>query len=179
MGIGWFRAWAMRLRMVDVDEIRAAYRLVEDHGLPVTVDMLEAHYLAGGDCQRLVRAVIEARKRGLDIDIMKLTAMELSGGDLDAFIEHGGRTEEEIQRDRLRERAFEEESAAAELHAMLLADLARAEAAAGQFGGFRLALMMGGSQRRGMTAALQKFREEVQQQLSELERRWPGLAGRG
>ncbi len=48
-------------------------------GLDVNTDMLETHYLAGGNVKRVVDALIAADKAGLDLDFKLATAIDLAG----------------------------------------------------------------------------------------------------
>lgn len=47
-------------------------------GLPLTTDQLEAHYLAGGDVNQVVRALIAADKAGLNLDFNRAAAIDLA-----------------------------------------------------------------------------------------------------
>ena len=51
-------------------------------GLHLQVDELEAHYLAGGNVERVVRALIAADKAGITLDFKQATAIDLAGRDV-------------------------------------------------------------------------------------------------
>ena len=48
-------------------------------GLTVKVNQLEAHYLAGGDVDRVVNALIAAQRAGMDLSFEKASAIDLAG----------------------------------------------------------------------------------------------------
>jgi uncharacterized protein YqfA (UPF0365 family) len=51
-------------------------------GLSLNIDMLEAHYLAGGNVDRVVKALISADKAGIDLPFKQATAIDLAGRDV-------------------------------------------------------------------------------------------------
>ena len=73
----------MRLRRVEPAEVIKPLIMGRQAGL---VDLkehdLEAHYLAGGNIHRVVRALIEAHKAGIDLDFQRATAIDLAGRDV-------------------------------------------------------------------------------------------------
>src|SRR6185436_9354915 len=48
-------------------------------GLNVSVDMLEAHFLACGRVQAVVTALISAEKAGMNLDFSRAAAIDLAG----------------------------------------------------------------------------------------------------
>lgn len=90
MPLGFGRMIGMWLRQVPVGTMRQAVRVVERHRLPVTVDELEAHFLAGGDVEGVLAAALRARKLGQADDLPGLFAADLAGHDLDTWIEAAG-----------------------------------------------------------------------------------------
>lgn len=52
------------------------------HGRGMNTAALEAHYLAGGDVNRVVLAIIAANRAGIDLDFDRAAAIDLSGRDL-------------------------------------------------------------------------------------------------
>lgn len=70
----------MRLRRVPPDQIVNSYIAAMKAGLlNVTVDMLEAHYLAGGRVEAVVSALISAGKAGMSLDFSRAGAIDLAG----------------------------------------------------------------------------------------------------
>jgi len=53
-----------------------------DSNSPITTRRLEAHYLAGGDVSRVVRAVIAAHRANIDLDFDRAQAIDLAGRDV-------------------------------------------------------------------------------------------------
>jgi uncharacterized protein YqfA (UPF0365 family) len=51
-------------------------------GLPVDSDLLETHYLAGGDVIRVSKALIAANKAGIDLVFARAAAIDLAGRDV-------------------------------------------------------------------------------------------------
>jgi uncharacterized protein YqfA (UPF0365 family) len=51
-------------------------------GLAVTIDDLEAHYLAGGDVGRVVNALISADKANIPLPLKRAAAIDLAGRDV-------------------------------------------------------------------------------------------------
>lgn len=73
----------MRIRKVPASVIVRA--MIEAHkaGLTgVTRDDLEAHYLAGGDVEKVVHALVSAAKANIDLDFKMATAIDLAGRDV-------------------------------------------------------------------------------------------------
>jgi uncharacterized protein YqfA (UPF0365 family) len=48
----------------------------------ISTDMLEAHYLAGGDVMRVVNAIIAAQRANIDLDFDRAAAIDLAGRDV-------------------------------------------------------------------------------------------------
>jgi len=72
----------MKLRRVNPSLIvDARIRLVKA-GLTSSTDLLEAHFLAGGDVITVVNALIAADKAGIRLDFKKATAIDLAGRDV-------------------------------------------------------------------------------------------------
>ncbi len=73
----------MRIRKVPASVIVRA--MIEAHkaGLTgVTRDDLEAHYLAGGDVEKVVHALVSAAKANIDLGFKMATAIDLAGRDV-------------------------------------------------------------------------------------------------
>ncbi|HLA64035.1 MAG TPA: flotillin-like protein FloA [Rhodothermales bacterium] len=72
----------MRLRNVPPTQI--VYPLITAHkaGIPVDASALEAHYLAGGNVQKVVKALISADKASIDLPFERATAIDLAGRDV-------------------------------------------------------------------------------------------------
>ena len=70
---------AMRLRRVPPDTIVGAYINSVKAGLAIPVNMLEAHFLAGGRVEAVVQALISADKAGMNLDFSRAAAIDLAG----------------------------------------------------------------------------------------------------
>jgi uncharacterized protein YqfA (UPF0365 family) len=69
----------MRLRKIPPSLIVNTLINARKAGLDVTTDMLETHYLAGGNVKRVIDALIAADKAGIDLDFKLATAIDLAG----------------------------------------------------------------------------------------------------
>jgi uncharacterized protein YqfA (UPF0365 family) len=92
----WFQAYwskapvtflellGMSLRQVNARTIVQAKIMATQAGIgrEIPARRLEAHYLAGGDVPRVIRAIIAAQRAGLDLDFDKACAIDLAGRDV-------------------------------------------------------------------------------------------------
>ena len=69
----------MRLRRVPAAQIVLPLIKANKAGLDVTVDQLEAHYLAGGNVDRVIDALIAAHRAGIDLNFERGCAIDLAG----------------------------------------------------------------------------------------------------
>ncbi|HZL36070.1 MAG TPA: flotillin-like protein FloA [Tepidisphaeraceae bacterium] len=72
----------MRLRKVSPVAITTARIQAMRAGLPITTSEMETHYLAGGNVQRVINAMIAAHKAGIDLSWRTATAIDLAGRDI-------------------------------------------------------------------------------------------------
>jgi uncharacterized protein YqfA (UPF0365 family) len=90
----WIAAWssgayvglmtlvAMRLRRVPPQRIVNPFITATKAGLELRVDMLESHFLAGGNVDRVVNALISADKAGIPMSFQQAAAIDLAGRDV-------------------------------------------------------------------------------------------------
>jgi uncharacterized protein YqfA (UPF0365 family) len=90
----WIAAWSsgayvglltlvgMRLRRVPPTTIVTARISAVKAGLPVSINDLEAHYLAGGNVVRVVNALISADKANIAMPFKRAAAIDLAGRDV-------------------------------------------------------------------------------------------------
>jgi uncharacterized protein YqfA (UPF0365 family) len=96
----WFQAYMSNARVSIMSLIGMSFRQVNarvivqsrimarqagvgnDPNSPITTRRLEAHYLAGGDVPRVVRAIIAAHRADLDLDFDRAAAIDLAGRDV-------------------------------------------------------------------------------------------------
>ncbi|MBI2446977.1 MAG: flotillin-like protein FloA [Candidatus Omnitrophica bacterium] len=69
----------MRLRKVRPEIIVPSLIMAHKAGLPLKMDALEAHYLAGGDVFKVVRSLIAADKANIELSFEKACAIDLAG----------------------------------------------------------------------------------------------------
>ncbi|MCL2260239.1 MAG: flotillin-like protein FloA [Fibromonadales bacterium] len=80
--VGIFQLLGMRLRKVNPRMIVEARILSVKAGVPVETDLLEAHYLSGGNVLRVVQAVIAANKANIILSFTESAAIDLAGRDV-------------------------------------------------------------------------------------------------
>jgi len=69
---------SMKLRRVPISLIVQSRITAVKAGIPLTTDQLEAHYLAGGDVNQVVRALIAAEKATLNLGFNQAAAIDLA-----------------------------------------------------------------------------------------------------
>jgi len=80
--IGPMTLIGMRLRKVNPAGVIRPMITAWKAGLKLPVTDLEAHILAGGDVDRVVRALISADKANIDLDFQRAAAIDLAGRDV-------------------------------------------------------------------------------------------------
>lgn len=80
--VSYFRLVSMKLRKVPIQTIIEASVLGRSESYPIELDLLEAHYLAGGNVLRTVQAVIAANKANVKLDFKEAAALDLAGDDM-------------------------------------------------------------------------------------------------
>ena len=87
----WIAAWSsgayvglptlvgMRLRRVPPATVVTARISAAKAGLQMSIDDLEAHYLAGGNVVRVVNALISADKANIEMPFKRAAAIDLAG----------------------------------------------------------------------------------------------------
>lgn len=76
--VGFAKLIGMRLRRVPVGLIVDSRITAVKAGLPLETDLLEAHYLAGGNVTNVVLALIAADKAGIPLDFNRACAIDLA-----------------------------------------------------------------------------------------------------
>lgn len=82
VNVGIFNLIGMRLRRVT--PMKIVNPLIKGHkaGLSITTDQLEAHYLAGGNVDRVVNALIAAERAAIPLPFERAAAIDLAGRDV-------------------------------------------------------------------------------------------------
>ena len=79
---------AMQLRRVDAAKVINAKIMAHQAGIQsneksgIATQNLEAHYLAGGDIDRVTQAIIAAERANIDLDFDRAAAIDLAGRDV-------------------------------------------------------------------------------------------------
>lgn len=69
----------MRLRKVPPSAIISPKIMAAKAGIPVDINKMEAHYMAGGNVAVVIRALISADKANIDLDFEQAAAIDLAG----------------------------------------------------------------------------------------------------
>ncbi len=80
--VGIFTLIGMRLRRVAPAKIILPLIKASKAGLDVVVNQLEAHYLAGGNVDKVVNALIAAHRANMDLLFIRAAAIDLAGRDV-------------------------------------------------------------------------------------------------
>ncbi len=72
----------MRFRRISPQKIVNAYIKARKAGLEVTTDMLETHFLAGGNVERVINALISAKQASINLSFTTACAIDLAGRDV-------------------------------------------------------------------------------------------------
>lgn len=78
-GVSMLTMVAMKLRRAPADVIVGARISAVKAGLDPSIDLLEAHFLAGGRVDLVINALISADKAGIDLDFQRAAAIDLAG----------------------------------------------------------------------------------------------------
>src|SRR5581483_1469014 len=90
----WIRSWVsgahvglielMGMRVRKVNALGIVNSRIQGHraGLQISTAEMESHYLAGGDVQRVINAMIAANKANIDLPWNVATAIDLAGRDI-------------------------------------------------------------------------------------------------
>ena len=82
VSVGMLDLIGMRLRGVPQHLIINPAVMARKGGLEVALQALESHFLAGGNVQRVVSALIAAQRAGIPLDFKRATAIDLAGRDV-------------------------------------------------------------------------------------------------
>lgn len=82
VSISMFNLIGMRLRRVRPSVIVLSLIKSTKAGLNLKVNQLEAHYLAGGDVDKVVNALIAAERAGMNLSFEQASAIDLAGRDV-------------------------------------------------------------------------------------------------
>ncbi len=77
-----FTLVGMRIRRVSPAKIVVPLIKAEKAGLKMTISKMEAHYLAGGNLDRVITALITARGANIQLDFPEACAIDLAGRDV-------------------------------------------------------------------------------------------------
>src|ERR671914_1311409 len=85
--VGLFTLIGMRLRRVPPSTVVTARISAVKAGLAISINDLEAHYLAGGNVVNVVNAMISADKANIPLPLQRAAAIDLAGRDVLAAVQ--------------------------------------------------------------------------------------------
>jgi len=80
--VGLGRLVGMWIRRVNTKTIVDSRIMLVKGGMPIHTDLLETHYLTGGDVVRVSRALVAAAKAGIELPFERAAAIDLAGRDV-------------------------------------------------------------------------------------------------
>ncbi len=80
--ISIFTLIGMRLRRVPAEVVVNALIQAEKAGITVDSNSLEAHFLAGGNVQRVIDSLVAADKANIELSLQRATSIDLAGRDV-------------------------------------------------------------------------------------------------
>lgn len=80
--VGIFTLVGMRLRRIPPSRIINPLIKAYKAGLDISINQLETHYLAGGNVDRVVDALVAAQRADIDLLFMRAAAIDLAGRDV-------------------------------------------------------------------------------------------------
>jgi len=80
--VGFGRLIGMWIRRVNTRAMVDSRIMLVKGGLAIHTDLLETHFLSGGDVIRVAKALIAASKAGIELPISQATAIDLAGRDV-------------------------------------------------------------------------------------------------
>ncbi|MDZ7816714.1 MAG: flotillin-like protein FloA [Planctomycetota bacterium] len=80
--VTFWELMGMRLRKVDITQIVEARIKAMQAGISVTTNLIETHFLAGGDVTKVVAALISADRADLPLDFPRACCIDLAGRDV-------------------------------------------------------------------------------------------------
>ncbi len=84
--VSLFSMFGMRLRRVNPSKIVRALIKAQKAGLKIDRNMLEAHFLAGGNVDRVINAMISAQSAEIPLEFEKSLAIDLAGRDVEEAV---------------------------------------------------------------------------------------------
>ena len=80
--VGVWTLVGMRLRRVVPSRIVNPMIKAQKAGLELSINKLEAHYLAGGNVDRVVNSLVAAHRAGIPLEFERAAAIDLAGRDV-------------------------------------------------------------------------------------------------
>jgi len=85
-GISFFELMRMALRKIPPEPIVQARIMTVKGEVPIDIERLQVHCLAGGDVRAVARALIAAHREGVELTFEQAAGLDLAGGDVLAVV---------------------------------------------------------------------------------------------
>ena len=85
-GISFFELMRMALRKIPPEPIVQARIMTVKGEVPIDIERLQVHCLAGGDVRAVARALIAAHREGVELTFEQAAGLDLAGGDVVAVV---------------------------------------------------------------------------------------------
>ena len=80
--VGMFTLIGMRLRRVVPSRVIIPLIMASKAGVDISINKLEAHYLAGGNVEKVVNSIIAAQRANIPLEFERAAAIDLAGRDV-------------------------------------------------------------------------------------------------
>ena len=80
--VGIFTLIGMRLRRVVPNRVIIPLIMASKAGVEISINKLEAHYLAGGNVEKVVNSIIAAQRANIPLEFERAAAIDLAGRDV-------------------------------------------------------------------------------------------------
>ena len=80
--VGLFTLIGMRLRRVVPNRVIIPLIMASKAGVEISINKLEAHYLAGGNVEKVVNSIIAAQRANIPLEFERAAAIDLAGRDV-------------------------------------------------------------------------------------------------
>jgi len=73
---------AMKMRGIDLNQFMINYTTAKKSGLKININDLESHSLAGGNTEKVIKALVAAKNGGIELNMQMAMALDLAGRDI-------------------------------------------------------------------------------------------------
>ena len=84
----------LRIRRSPVNQIVNAMIVCQKTGIPIELQQLEVHAIAGGNVESVVKTCIKANQKGIHANFREICAWDLAGWNMDDMLRNKANSEE-------------------------------------------------------------------------------------